>query len=173
MFRRTRIGRRNPKALLHSTAPPINQPTPQRRSYAEALRSGMEGNGQYGNGAGNGVCGTGNGGFRGHSQGEAFAWAGYQRPYQRYGSGGFHGGCGGGRSFDQRGRGFGGPYRQLDNRVAYGDQQQHPAPHQNMGKGRAPQRNSGTVEICWKRGGGGEAKVAPRQQMTIPSYGQT
>jgi hypothetical protein len=80
MFRRTGTERRNPKTLLQSTAPPSNQQVSKRHSYAEAWRSGMEGNGQYGNGAGSRVRGNGNSGFRGQSQGEAFARAGYQRP---------------------------------------------------------------------------------------------
>jgi hypothetical protein len=41
-----------------------------RRSYADVVRSRMNGSGQYGNGAGGGLRGNGSGGFRGQSQGE-------------------------------------------------------------------------------------------------------
>jgi hypothetical protein len=84
----------------------------------------MEGSGKYGHGADNGSHSNDSVGFRGQAQGQAYTRPGYQRPYQWYGTAGFHGSRGGGRHYDQHGRGFGGNLRQTEFRSTYGDQRQ-------------------------------------------------
>jgi hypothetical protein len=80
----------------------------------------MEGHGRaYGN-TDNSFHGSGTGGFCGTSQGEAFARGGFQRPYQRNGYAGFHGGRGAGRRNEVHGHGFGGRFRAVDNRAEHG-----------------------------------------------------
>jgi hypothetical protein len=133
LFNKTGTGRRDPKSLTRSTTP-LKQPEPHSRSYTEVVRSGMDGNGKYGNGAAsNGSRGNGIGGFHGQTQGDAYTRPGYQRPYQRYGAAGFHGSLGGGRHYDQHGRGFGGNFRQSEFRASYGDQRQMTAPLRDLG----------------------------------------
>jgi hypothetical protein len=88
----------------------------------------MEGSGKFGHGAGNGPRGTGSAGFHGQAQGQAYTRQGYQR----YGATGFHGNRGGGRRYDQRGRGFKGNFRQTEFRPSLGDQCQPNATSRDM-----------------------------------------
>jgi hypothetical protein len=132
LFSRTGTGCKNPKHQSGSNTPPNQTHTPHRRSYADVLRSRMEGKGQsYGSSNGNGYRGNGTSGFRGATQGEAYTRGGYQRPYQRYGNAGFHGGWGAGRRNDIHGRRFVGQNRTLDNRAGHGDFRQHLVPPRN------------------------------------------
>jgi hypothetical protein len=131
LFNRTDTYRRNPKSMDHPTTP-SNQTLLNHRSYTEVVREGMEGSGKFGHGAGNGPCGTGNAGFHGQAQGQAYTRQGYQRPYQRYGATWFHCNRGGGRRYDQRGRGFGGNFRQTEFRPSHGDQCQSNATSRDM-----------------------------------------
>jgi hypothetical protein len=64
---------------------------------------------------------------------------GFQRPYQRYGGGGYYGSRGGGgfhggRGYVPRGRGFGGPNRQPDPRGQLGAPRPNPNPQRGMGE---------------------------------------
>jgi hypothetical protein len=142
LFSRTGTGCKNPKHQSGSNTPPNQTHTPHRRSYADVLHSRMEGKGQsYGSSNGNGYRRNGTRGFRGATQGEAYTRGGYQRPYQRYGSAGFHGGRGAGRRNDIHGRGFVGQNRTLDNRAGHGDFRQHPVtPRNTTADTRGPQQ---------------------------------
>jgi hypothetical protein len=88
----------------------------------------MEGNGQ---GAGNGYRGRDIKDFRGAGQSHIFARGGHSRPYPRCGYGGFSGNRGGGRQFEDRGRGFG-PNRHYDNRH-FEEPRPNPVPPTNGG----------------------------------------
>jgi hypothetical protein len=111
LFSRTCTCRRNPNPQQRPTSPP-NLSLLDHRSYVEVVQEGMEGNGKFGHGSG--PRGIGSAGFHGQAQGQAYARQGYQRPYQWYGPVGFQGNRGGGRHYDQCGRGFGGSFRQAE-----------------------------------------------------------
>jgi hypothetical protein len=118
LFSKTGTRRRNPTPHRLTTTP-TNIAAPPRRSYVEVLCTKMDDGGKYGNISSNGAVGSGAGRFRGRGQGEGFARQDYQRSYQRYGHPGFYAGRGGGRRYEQRGRGgFGG--RQPDFRMGFG-----------------------------------------------------
>jgi hypothetical protein len=148
LFAKTGTAQHNPK-LFHRTDPP-----PLRRTYADVLRIGMEGSGApaQGKGADVGYCGNGTRGFRGSGQADAVARGGYQRPYQRQVGGGFHGGRGGGRQYETRGRGFGGLNRHYQSNYN-GQRAPQATPWQNLipsrDTGDLPDHRRGVVHGQW------------------------
>jgi hypothetical protein len=102
----------------------------------------MEGSGApaQGKGADIGYRGNGSRGFRSSGQADAVARGGYQRPYQRQVGGGFHGGRGGGRQYETRGRGFG-----VVNRHYQSNYNGQRAPHATPWQNPIPSRETGDL----------------------------